>query len=385
VTSVLHVATESFSAFEFIAPMIRQHRARGIDATLACSTSAFPDAGSFAEQILEMGIRLVPIDIPRDVSPSRDLAALLALRALIARDGYELVHTQGSKAGIIGRAAAVLTGTPCVHTVHDFAFVEASGGRRAAYLLAERLAARATKRLLFVSRSELARAEAAGIGSSANRELTGWGVRLDEFDPMRVSEVDRRRVKERYAIHTGAPVVGTVARLVARKGIDVFLQACALATVQQTPTILIAGGGPLESDLRELARSLGIGDRTIFTGFVQDQRDLAPLMSLIDVFALTSSREGYGMVAMEASAMGKPVIASKIEPLDGLIIDGVTGFLCPAGDYDAVALRIAELLADQGLRDRVGGAAQRRAREIADVRPVFERVADVYADVLANV
>ncbi len=243
------------------------------------------------------------------------------------------------------------------------------------------MAARSSRRLFFVSPNELEIAAQNHIGTPARRLVVGNGVRLDEFDPEAVTQAETERVRVRYGIPDTGLVIGTVARLVERKGVDVLIRAAAEAmAVRSDVHLLIVGGGPLQTELEGLASHHSIETTTTFTGFIDDQADMAPLYALMDMFCLPTRREGYGMAIVEAMAMGKPVVVSAIAPVNDLVIDGETGFLAAVDDPSGFASRLSDLLGDRALRQSVGAAARGWALENADYFKSFIPVIGTYLE-----
>jgi glycosyltransferase involved in cell wall biosynthesis len=374
------VVTDSFSAFEFVAPIVRHAEREGISSTIVCSGREYADAHSFIEQIRDLGIDVRDVEIPREaIAPVRDIRAVVQVSRILRRGQYDLVHTRLGKAGVVGRIAARLAGVPAVHTVDDFAFVEASGVRRAVYLGLEKAMARLTEAIMFVSESEHRIAIRHHIGRPDRRIVVGHGVDLELYDSGTVDLARIERLRARHGISTDRPVVGGIGRLVQRKGWDAFL-AAAPTVLEQCPEaqFLVAGGGPMEQELRHSVVELGIDDSVVFAGFVDDQADMPCLYAMMDVFCLPSTREGFGMVFAEAGAMGKPVVACDIEPVNGIVMDGESGILVPLRDPVALATAILRLLADPGTAVRMGARGRERVVAEFDLSARHGRVTDVY-------
>jgi len=119
--------------------------------------------------------------------------------------------------------------------------------------------------------------------------------------------------------------------------------------------LVLAGGGNMIPEYKKLAKSLGIDNKTIFTGFI-DEKSLIDLYrgSYMLVLPTLTTAEGFGMVLIEANACGKPVIGSKIGGIKYVIKDGETGLLVPAGDPKALAKAIMKLLEDEELAKKMG-------------------------------
>ena len=137
--------------------------------------------------------------------------------------------------------------------------------------------------------------------------------------------------------------------------------------------LLMVGDGPEMAEATRLARTLALADDIDFLG---EQDHVVPLLSLADAFVLPSAQESFGLAALEAMACEVPVVASHVGGLPEVIEDGVTGFLHPPGDLDAMAQSTLRLLTDEALRQRMGEAARASAkRQFCDdkIVPVYER------------
>ena len=153
-------------------------------------------------------------------------------------------------------------------------------------------------------------------------------------------------------------VIGSVARLSREKGLDVLLAALAQLIERGAPVrLVLAGDGPERARLERLARKLGIASRVDFRGEVPHDQVPAVLAEL-DVFALPSRAEGFGVAALEAAAMELPVVASNVHGLPDVVDDGRSGLLVPPNDAEALAAAMERLIADAGLRGAMGQAGR---------------------------
>jgi glycosyltransferase involved in cell wall biosynthesis len=353
--------------------------------TIATSGRQYSDAHSYIDHMRATGLDVRTLEIPRRISPIQDVRRLIELRSLISESRPTLVHTHLSKAGIIGRLAAWRTRVPSVHTVYDYAFVDSSGMYKWAYREVERFAARLSRCLIFISDHERQISEREGIGAPARMVTMGFGVDLERFDPRRVTPRELDQVRRRYGVPSGRRVIGTVARLVPRKQVDKLISAFAhLRHSRLDLHLLVVGGGPLQEGLEKLAVAEGVANSITFTGFIDEEADVPALYASMDVFCLLSRREGYGMAVAEAGAMGKPVVALDISPVNDVVIDGQTGLLTAAADEETVAAALARLLDDPTWAAQVGEAGKRYVNENCDMRDRYARVLDVYRQTLES-
>lgn len=198
-----------------------------------------------------------------------------------------------------------------------------------------------------------------------------YGVDLDLFDGVRPPRAPSRIV------------VGALSRLSPEKGLDYLLRAVALLRDRGLDIgILLAGDGPSREQLERIARDTGIADRVEFTGAIEHAA--APdLLRRLDIFAMPSTWEGFGVSALEASAMRLPVVASNVHGIPDVVLDGETGILTPPTDVAAIAAAIARLAGDAALRDRLADAGRRYVEREYRWQDNAALMANLYDEMLA--
>ncbi|HEY0583876.1 MAG TPA: glycosyltransferase, partial [Chloroflexota bacterium] len=172
----------------------------------------------------------------------------------------------------------------------------------------------------------------------------------------RALEREGQRIRRELGIDSDAFLVGNVGRLAPQKGQRHLIAAMPLL-LERVPGAhaIIAGGGDLEDYFRDLARELGVADRVHVLG---PRRDVPALMHAMDVFAMPSIWEGFGLVLLEAMAAGRPIVASRVATIPEVVLDGQTGLLVPAGDSLALAEALAQLADQPALAARMGEAGR---------------------------
>jgi glycosyltransferase involved in cell wall biosynthesis len=189
----------------------------------------------------------------------------------------------------------------------------------------------------------------------------------------------RSKVRASYNIPANAVVILTVGRLVRRKGFDrVIGQLPALQAAGLEVYYLVAGRGPMEAELRQMAASLGVAEQVIFAGYVPDSQ-LAEFYAASDLFAMltffdagSQSIEGFGIVYLEAGYFGKPVLASRVGGVEDAVQDGETGILVDPGSEAEIYAALEQLCRDSGLRDRLGQQGQALARRSTPHRLLYQ-------------
>jgi L-malate glycosyltransferase len=142
---------------------------------------------------------------------------------------------------------------------------------------------------------------------------------------------------------------------------------------------IIAGEGELKEATQELARSLGIADRTFFIGRCQD---VGSVLSISDVCVLSSSSEGFSNAILEYMAAGRPVVATDVGGAREAVVHGETGYLVAAGDDVQLADHIVELLTDPESARLMGEAGRRRVNEKFSSLRQVQNVESLYAELL---
>lgn len=304
------------------------------------------------------------INLRRDRSNLAKLPALVlcqwaaVLRRLATRR-YDLLHSHWMlPQGFTGVLAARPLRVPHVVTVH--------GGD--AFALRGAVLAR-------FKRFALSHADAVTVNSSATRaavlDIADVGTRLHTI-PMGVADkpVDAAavaRIRARYRRGAG-PLVVFVGRLVYEKGADDLIFAVSkLRSELPDVRALIVGDGPERTALEGMAGQLGLGDRVVFTGWVQPDQ-VSAYLAAADIFVGPSKQgpdgwiEAQGLTFVEAMLAGTPVVATRCGGIVDAVRDGETGLLVEQGAPDEIAAAVARLAADAGLRERLVRAAEQLAR-----------------------
>jgi len=139
--------------------------------------------------------------------------------------------------------------------------------------------------------------------------------------------------------------------------------------------LVLVGRGEQRNYLEAVADRLDIADAVLFAGF---QEDVVAWVSSMDVFVLPSLWEGFGLAILEAMALARPVVATRVGPIPEVVVDQETGILVPAQDVPRLAQAITVLLRDKDRRLALGQAGLRRAREKFGLREMVERTRNVY-------
>ena len=293
----------------------------------------------------------------------------------------DLLHTQSSKAGILGRAAARLAGVRAVvHTVHGWSFndVQRTPIRRF-YVEAERAAARVTDRLVCVAQHDVMRGLAAGIGHESQYRVLRSGIDSSIY---LAPAGARERLRASIGVGPDEIVVGSIANFKPQKGPLDFVEAARLARARDGRLhFVLAGDGELRSEVTQAVSRAGLQGFVHLLGW---RDDVAELLAGMDVFVLTSLFEGLPRVVLQAMAASVPVVATNTGGVAEVVDDGETGILVPPGRPSAAAAAIVALAADGSLRTRLSQAARARLSDEFDIRRMVRDLEGLYDEVLGE-
>ncbi len=202
------------------------------------------------------------------------------------------------------------------------------------------------------------------------------GIDLSRFD----RAFDQMVLRREFDLGSEAVIIGTVGRLTAQKAHDVFLQAAArIKRRSRRARFIIVGDGELREQLEQQARHLGLSGEVRFTGY---RRDVPSLLSLFDVFVLSSRFEGLPLSILEAMAARKPVIATCVDGVPEAVVDGETGWLVPPDDAEALADRILALIENPQRARAMGAAGRHRVESLFRKERMVAQTEQLYAQLV---
>ncbi len=364
-----------------LAAQVRALEQAGYDVTCLCTP------GPSREWLLDRGFKMVDVPIRRRISPLVDLRALWRLYAYFRRERIAVVHTHTPKAGLLGQMAAWLARVPViVNTAHGFYFHDhMPPAKHRFYVLMEWLASRFTSMILCQNPEDVETAVRLRIAPRERLRLLGNGVPLEQFDPDRFDERRRADMRGELAIPADAVVVTIIARLVRDKGIVELLEAM-LGIMGRHPhvhLVIIGPADPEKADAIEPA-AMAADQFEPRMHWLGHRDDIAELLACTDIFTLPSWREGFPRSAIEAAAMGLPIVATDIRGCRQVVTDGVNGLLVPLRDPRELERALERLITEPALRSRLGAAGRERAlREFCE-RRVCELVVETIGEQLTR-
>jgi glycosyltransferase involved in cell wall biosynthesis len=347
---------------------------RGLDRTkyeqqLVCGLEGFGEK-STREHFDNQGMS--PIIVPHLVGNPRinvsDALAFGFILRLLRRQRPVIIHTHTSKAGLLGRVAARLSGVPIiVHTFHGLVLKEHYGHIKTNGVRAvERWLGRLSDCLITVSDQDKKDLIALRVASAKKIEVIPLGLELKQF-------IDNR--KQRGVLHrelgldSTTRLVGIIGRIVPIKNHRLFFDAMARVLAEYaTAHLVVAGDGDLRPEMECYVRKVGIEKKVSFLGW---RHDLAQLYTDLDVVVISSKNEGTPVTAIEAMAAGRPVVATRVGGLPDVISDGITGYLVTPDNVEQLASAVKRVLREEEITNRLIC----RAREAVKHKFGVERLA----------
>lgn len=383
-------------------------RARGVSVLpVSVHHPAWPAAEECARELAAETVRLYPMGAASFLAAAVAGMLLHPLRytstaGMLLKDMAALGFFSRPAAGLFyrflaaARLARVLEDHGCCHLHAHFAHVPTDIAMYAARLAGITFSFTSHANDLFergwLLKEKVTRAVRAITISGYNRRfLASRGADSGKITIVRCG-VDTARF-ERLPGRTGrddAPVIGSLGRLVEKKGFDILIAAAGILARQGAAfRVEIAGSGELEAELRALAEREGVADRVAFLGPLAN--DCVPAwLSGLDIFALACRRDSNGdmdgipVALMEAMAAGVPVASTTVSAIPELIEDGVSGLLAPPGDVPSFAAALARLLEDRELRGRCASGGGLKVAEEFSEEVNAEKLAQLFKSIQAG-
>jgi glycosyltransferase involved in cell wall biosynthesis len=295
--------------------------------------------GEFVPEVERMGIkvRLVP-----QRQKGTDYFSFLKLANILKEEKIEVIHTHNTQPFFDGAIAGLLAGVKTiVHTDHARNFPD-----KRRYMFAEWLVSHFAYKIVGVSDHtcrNLVRYEKI----SKKKIMTIMnGIDLTRYKV----EIDQQRKRMELGLNGKGPIIGLAGRLVEAKGVRYLLQAMTdVVPLFPNITLLIAGDGPLQDELKKMSVDLGIERRVLFTG---PRLDMPELMKLFDIYVSPSISEGLPMVLLEAMAAGCPIIATEVGGVPMAVHHGENGSLVRPENPKALSSEIVRLLSNKEVRQQ---------------------------------
>lgn len=325
------------------------------------------DESEASSDFILKSVGLTPEYIPnmkRSISPKHDIGAYKHIAKVIREYKPDIVHTHASKAGTLGRLAAINNNVPIIlHTFHGHVFHSYFGKFQTLfYKTIERYLAKYSTKIIAISeiqKKELG--EEHGICDPKKIEIVRLGFDLSRFTENQ--EEKRQLFRKKYELNDGQVAVSIVGRLVPVKNHHLFLDVvAALDEAERKKSVFfIIGDGESKDELIDYTISLGLNYKwcekpdsatnVVFTSWI---KEVDEVVAGSDIICLTSLNEGTPVSLIEAQAGSKPVISTKVGGIEDIVITDKSAFLTGSSDVQGFKMHLSRLINDKGLRKEMG-------------------------------
>jgi glycosyltransferase involved in cell wall biosynthesis len=377
---VLHAVTSSVSLV-LLRGQLAYLRAAGFHPAVVCSP------GPQLEETRETeSIPVFTVEMEREISPLKDLVALVRASQLVRRLRPMISNCGTPKAGLLVGLAAWLNRVPCrIYTLRGLRVETARGPKRWLLLLTERIACGCAHRVICVSPSLRQRVVELGVVPPEKTIVLASGS-SNGVDPSRFSSTPERladaaEIRRRLGIDPYCPVIGYVGRLTSDKGIPELIAAFRLIRQSFPDVVLLLVGSYEEGDPvpPETCAAIESDSGVIRVDFTSE---IATYYFVMDMLVLPTHREGFPNVVLEAQAASRPVVTTRATGASDSVCDGVTGLLVPVGDTVALADGLMKLLSNRELAQRMGRAGRERVIREFRHETIWEALTGFYRELL---
>ena len=340
------------------------------DISLSCNLNG--ELVSRAKKVKHLKLYDVP-NLHREVSIINDIRAFLSLYKLIKKENFTIIHTHSSKAGFLGRIAAMLNKTPIViHTIHGFAFHDYMNSfKKNIFIYLEKLSAKWTHGLVTVSNLNKKKVVDLGIAPIEKLKNIYSGIDLTLF----INEKNDQFRKE-LNLDSNHLLLGSVGRLSNQKDPITMIEAFCIV-IKRFPNahLTLVGDGELRDEILIKIDQLQLNGRVHLTG---NKNDPWKIYHSLDLFIMSSIYEGLGRSITEALSCGVPVVCTSVEGVPEIVRDNETGILVPPKDPSALATGIIKSLNDMDNARKMAEEGRKFVNENFDVKKMVDDIDTLY-------
>lgn len=344
------------------------------DISLSCNLNG--ELVSRAKKVKHLKLYDVP-NLRREVSIINDIRAFLYLYKLIKKENFTIIHTHSSKAGFLGRIAAMLNKTPIViHTIHGFAFHDYMNSfKKNIFIYLEKLSAKWTHGLVTVSNLNKKKVVDLGIAPIEKLKNIYSGIDLTLF----INEKNDQFRKE-LNLDSNHLLLGSVGRLSNQKDPITMIEAFCIV-IKRFPNahLTLVGDGELRDEILIKIDQLQLNGRVHLTG---NKNDPWKIYHSLDLFIMSSIYEGLGRSITEALSCGVPVVCTSVEGVPEIVRDNETGILVPPKDPGALATGIIKSLNDMDNARKMAEEGRKFVNENFDVKKMVDDIDTLYDTLL---
>ena len=335
------------------------------------------------------GIRFVPVNIPRSVSPNAIVKAVKSLCSLIRNENADAVFGHTPVGALCAMIAARLCGVKNrVYYRHGLIYTTMKGLKHTIFKAEEKFVASLATSVINVSHSLSKLAVADGLNRAEKQYVIGHGTcggidAQNIFNPLLVNPDNLAKLKEKFELNDADVIFGFCGRICNDKGIPELVDAFEMFQKRHSDVkvkLLFIGRFDTRDGISDEKKlQIESNKDIVISGYI-DKSNIPYYYSLLDVFVFPSHREGFGMCVVEASAMEKPILDSRAHGCVDAIVEHETGeYIDLSADGICKGM---ELMLDEELRGKLGKSGRKRVLEWYDFKVMWPLVGDLYKKIL---
>jgi glycosyltransferase EpsD len=369
---ILFTATVQSHICQFHLPIMQMLKEQGNEVHVAANNNLQEKNGlqiKFADKIFI-------ITFSRSPMSRKNITAYKKLKNIIDKENYDIIHCNTPMGGVITRLAARNSrkkGTRVIYTAHGFHFYKGAPLINwIIYYPIERFMARFTDDLITINREDYIFAKKKKFKTVVHH-VKGVGVNSNKYKKLKQEDILKLRQAKGYCMDD--KIILCIGELNENKNQTTVIKAMSRILKKYTNAkLLLAGNGPSEKKLKQLAVSENVSNNIEFLGY---RTDLQDYVNLCDIAVSASIREGLPLNVMESMICGKPIVASINRGHKELVIDGQTGYLVEPKDDKSFAEKIIELICDNN-KAMTYGESGLQSIEPFDIVNVKEQLSKIY-------
>ncbi|WP_019907472.1 glycosyltransferase family 4 protein [Thermoanaerobacter indiensis] len=368
---ILFIATVESHILNFHIPFIRYFQDKRYEVHVVTKLA------NKQNELKDLNVVSHNIDFSRSPYSFSNLRALGQLIKIMKENKFSLVHVHTPVGAFLGRLAAKITNTkPVFYTAHGFHFYKGAPLKNwLIYYTIEKIAAHWTDGLITMNEEDFNIAKKFKLRrKDAVFYVHGVGIDIEKYS---INDNEKRKkLREELGFSEDDILILTVAEINTNKNHKQVIDAIkALRDYYSNIYYLIVGTGEKEKELKNYVLISNLGSKIRFLGY---REDIPEILNAIDIFGLTSLREGLPRAIMEAMAAGKPIVATNVRGNRDLVRDGVNGYLIPVNDIEATAKVIVKLVENKNLRLRMGEEGRKIIQDYA-IEKVLNEMDEIYS------
>lgn len=328
------------------------------------------EKGLIGEEIENRGIAIISLNRK---SKSWDFRIVMDILRIIRTKNIHLIHTHLYHANMYGRIAALISKIPAVVTEHNVYPKYKLKRRILNWFLAKK-----TKKIIAVSEMVKKDITVRDWIKPLKVEVIYNGIDIDRFP----SAISKEEARQKLGVPTDCFLIGTIGRLTDQKGQIYLINALSIIKgIIPEIKLLLAGSGPLESELKNIVFTKGLNEYVEFLGA---RRDIPDILKAMDIFVFPSLWEGLPMVLLEAMASSLPVVATSVGGITEIVRNGINGVIVPPRNESVLVQIIIELSKDKAKRKLLGESGRKTVEDKFTASLMVKNLESVYESSLLN-